>query len=51
MFDECKRAIIKKWQRRNVLYEIEQDSEDKKLKWGSFAPAIVLRYTIPVILS
>lgn len=41
VFDECKRVLSIVGvcdEEGNVLYEIEQDKADKKLKWGGFRP-------------
>lgn len=48
VFDECKRVLSVigvSDKDGNVLYEIEQDSEDKKLKWGGFRPRHCTTFT------
>ena len=48
VFDECKRVLSVigvSDADGNVLYEIEHDSEDKKLKWGGFRPRHCTTFT------
>jgi hypothetical protein len=48
VFDECKRVLSVigvSDQNGNVLYEIEKDTDDKKLKWGGYRPRHCTTFT------